>query len=158
MLSSERVEVSDSYDEMYEQLCEWGWTDGLPIVPPTVERVRAFIDFTGRDAGEVVAEIPTLNGQATIEKIAINAVMAGCKPEYMTVLFAAIDAVMVPAFNIGGLQATTNPVAPMIIVNGPIRGGLGINSGSGALRPGWRANATIGRALRLVLVNIGGAI
>ncbi|MDO8672552.1 MAG: hypothetical protein Q7O66_14145 [Dehalococcoidia bacterium] len=158
MLASRRVTVSESIDVLFEQAYEWGWTDGLPIIPPTEERVMAFVKYVGREPEEVVAEIPPGFGVATIEKLAINAVMAGCRPEYFPVLLAAVEAIMEPEFNLNGIQCTTNPAAPLLIINGPIRDQLGINSNANALGQGCRANATIGRALRLVLLNVGGAI
>ncbi|MBI2865441.1 MAG: hypothetical protein HYX94_12880 [Chloroflexi bacterium] len=161
MLTSHRVEIRDSiasaYD-FYEQAYEWGWTDGLPTILPTEERVSAFLAYLKRDPGEIVAEIPPGLGVATVEKIAINAVMAGCRPEYLPVLLAAIEAIMEPQFNLNGVQATTNPAAPLLIINGPCRDQLRLNCGSNALGQGCRANATIGRALRFILVNVGGAV
>ena len=115
------------------------------------------VEYLGRDPEDLVGYINPDAGAATVEKIAVNAVMAGCLPEYMPVLVAAVEAIIQPEFNIHGLQTTTNPVAPLLIVNGPIRESIGINSGRGCLGPGWRANATIGRAIRLLLLNIGGA-
>lgn len=138
-------------------MLEQGWSDGLPVVPPTPERVRRMTDYVGQDPGEIIGYINPGAGAATVEKIAVNAVMAGCLPEYMTVLMAAVRAITDPQFNIHGIQTTTNPVAPLIIVNGPVRQQIGMNSGRGCLGPGWRPNATIGRALRLLLHNIGGA-
>jgi hypothetical protein len=106
----------------------------------------------------VVARLAVEDAECTLEKIAINAVMAGCQPASMPVLIAVVRAVADPAFNLTGIQATTNPVTPLIIVNGPIRQQLGINCGYGCFGPGWQANATIGRALRLLLINVGGGI
>lgn len=157
-LTSRRVDVPDSIDAVYALALEKGWTDGLPIIPPTVERVGAMIEESGMDAGQVVVRIPPRMGKATIEKVAINAVMAGCLPSYVPVIVAALEAMCVPEFNLNGIQATTNPVTPALIINGPIRMMLGINSGANCLGQGWRANATIGRALRLLLLNVGGAI
>ncbi|MDO8670213.1 MAG: hypothetical protein Q7O66_02140 [Dehalococcoidia bacterium] len=157
MLAAKRVEVSQAIDEMFDDFYERGWTDGLPIIPPTEERVQACVDYVGRDGREVVAKIPPADGLATIEAIAINAVMAGCRPEYMPVLIAAVEAVREPEFLLTTIQVTTNPATPFLIVNGPIRNQLGINCGPNALGQGWRANATIGRALHLLLVNVGDA-
>ena len=157
-LVSTPVTVEDSLEGINEAFYEKGWTDGLPIVPPTEGRIRRIADYVRRDPSEVVALVPPAGGEATIEKIAINAVMAGCLPEYMPVLVAAVEAMAEPRFNLNGIQATTNPVAPLTIINGPIRKELDINCGSNALGQGWRANATIGRAVRLVLVNIGGGL
>jgi hypothetical protein len=132
-------------------------TDGLPAVPPTAARVAAAVAASGRSRDELVAEMPPNFGRATVEKIAVNAVMAGCRPEYLPVVLAAVEAVCDDRFCLLGVSGTTDAVAPLVIVNGPIRGALDINSGAGVFGPGWRANATIGRALRLCWVNIGGA-
>jgi hypothetical protein len=132
-------------------------TDGLPAVPPTAERVAAAVAASGRPRDELVAEIPPRFGRATVEKIAINAVMAGCLPEYLPVVLAAVEAICDERFCLLGVSGTTDAVAPLVIVNGPIRKTLDINAGAGVFGPGWRANATIGRAVRLCWVNIGGA-
>ena len=134
-----------------------GWTDGLPIVIPTPERVAEMLTAGGTDADIILGTIGPLGGEATVEKVAINAVMAGCLPEHFPVVLAAVKAVCDPAFDIGEVQSTTHALGPGIIVNGPARQACGpIASGWGALGPGHRANASIGRALRLVLINIGG--
>ncbi|MFH1486130.1 MAG: hypothetical protein ABIH46_08670 [Chloroflexota bacterium] len=156
-MPTQSIKVADSIEAAYEAAYEKGWTDGLPIVPPTPARVEKMLSGTKRSPGEVVGVIPPANGAATIEKIAINAVMAGCLPEYLPVVLAAFQAVLKPEYDLFGVQTTTNPVAPLAIINGPIRKKLDINSGHGCLGPGWRANATIGRAIRLGLVNIGAA-
>jgi len=140
-----------------ESLFARGVTDGLPAVPPTRDRVERAIAASGRDADELIALVPPNYGRATVEKIAINAVMAGCRPEYLPVVIAAVDAMCDEAFDLHGVSATTNAPAPLVVVNGPIRAALEINSGVGVFGPGWRANATIGRAVRLVCVNLGGA-
>ena len=134
-----------------------GFTDGLPVVAPSPERVLRMLRGTNRDAQEVVAIVPPNMAEATIEKIAINAVLAGCKPEYLPVVVAAVEAVCTEQFNAHGVMATTMGASPAVIVNGPIRDRIGMNSGLGALGQGNRANATIGRAVRLVLRNVGGA-
>ncbi len=135
-----------------------GWTDGLPIVIPTPERVDEILLCGGTDADIVLGNIGPGNGDATVEKVAINAVMAGCLPEHFPVVLAAVKAVCEPAMDVGEVQSTTHALGPAIIVNGPAREACGpIASGWGALGPGHRANASIGRALRLVLTNIGGA-
>jgi hypothetical protein len=133
-----------------------GWTDGLPIAVPTERKVEALLASVRQLHDHVVAVVPPKMGLATMEKIAVNAVMAGCESRHFPVLIAAIKAVGDPAFNLLPMQATTNPVAPMIVVNGPIAARLEINSGFNVLGQGWKSNATIGRALRFVLVNIGG--
>ena len=156
-LVSQRIEVADDLEAVQQLYLERGWSDGLPVVPPTPERVEAMLAATGLPPQQVVGEVPPNWGAATVEKLAINAVMAGCLPDYLPVLVAAFDAMCDPAFNFYAIQATTHPCAPLVIVNGPIRQRLGMNAGSGAYGPGWRANATIGRAVRLALLNVGGA-
>jgi hypothetical protein len=145
----------DDVDALYQ---ERGWTDGLPIVPPTEARVAACLRWTDRDPREIVGVLPPRQGEATVEKIAINAVMAGCKPEYLPVVITAIEALADPRFNLDSVQATTHPVAPLVVVNGPIARELGINGGYNAFGQGFRANVTIGRAVRLVLTNVGGGL
>ena len=155
-LQAERVLVPDSFEAANDYFHEKQWTDGLPIVPPTPERVRAMLYGLGRDPQEVVARIPPFWADATFEKIAINAVMAGCLPDYLPVVIAAVEALGDPSFNLYGVQATTHSAAPLIIVNGPVVHRLGVNGGANAFGQGVRANATIGRAVRLVLINVGG--
>jgi hypothetical protein len=135
---------------------ERGVTDGLPVVPPTRERVERMLAATARDRREQVALVPPNYGRGTVEKLAINAVMAGCRPEYFPVVLAVVDAACDPAFNLHGQSGTTNAASPLIVVNGPIRRRLGVNCSAGVFGPGYRANATIGRALRLVMINLGG--
>src|SRR2546428_3678600 len=147
----------DLESDAIESLFSRGVTDGLPVVPPTRRLVERAVAASGRDGGELVALVPPNYGRATVEKLAVNAVMAGCRPEYMPVVIAAIEAICDEAFDLHGVSATTNAPAPLVIVNGPIRAELEINSGAGVFGPGWRANATIGRAVRLVCVNLGGA-
>ena len=124
-------------------------------MPPTAARVAAAVAASGRVRDELVAEMPPNFGRATVEKIAVNAVMAGCRPEYLPVVLAAVEAMCDERFCLLGVSGTTDAVAPLVIVNGPIRDALDINSGAGVFGPGWRANATIGRAVRLCWVNIG---
>jgi len=126
-------------------------------VPPTPERVLRMLGGTGRDPQALVAVVPPNMGEATVEKVAVNAVMAGCRPEYLPVVLAALEAVCTDAFNAHGVMSTTMGASPVIVVNGPIRARIGMNMRLGALGQGNRANATIGRALRLVLRNVGGA-
>src|SRR5881628_2186440 len=140
-----------------ESLYARGVTDGLPVVPPTRALVDRAVAAAGREADELVALVPPNYGRATVEKIAVNAVMAGCRPEYLSVVIAAVEAVCDEAFDLHGVSATTNAPSPLVVVNGPIRTALEINSGAGVFGSGARANATIGRALRLVCVNLGGA-
>jgi hypothetical protein len=139
--------------DLFEQR---GWTDGLPIVPPTVGRVEAMLATTTLGRDQSLGELEPLKGVASVEKIAANAAMAGCRPDYFPVVLAAVAALAEPEFNLGGVQTTDENVTPLLIVNGPIVDRLGINTSFGALGPGWRANATIGRSLRLVMNNIGG--
>jgi hypothetical protein len=134
-----------------------GVTDGLPVVPPTRERVERMLDGTARDRTDLVGEVAPNYGGATVEKIAINAVMAGCQPVYLPVVLAAVEAACAPAFNLHGMSTSTHFSAPLIVLNGPIRTRVALNCSFGVFGPGHRANATIGRALRLVMINIGGA-
>ena len=151
-------EFPGAYDDVDALYQERGWTDGLPIVAPTDARVQAFLNWTDRDPREIVGVLPPRQGEATVEKIAINAVMAGCKPQYLPVVITAIEALADPLFNLDSVQATTHPVAPLIVVNGPIARELEINGGYNAFGQGFRANVTIGRAVRLVLMNVGGGL
>ncbi|WP_089720179.1 hypothetical protein [Candidatus Entotheonella palauensis] len=155
---SDVIELSDDFEAFNDYAMAQGWSDGLPLIPPTEARVERMLQGYERTSGSVIAHLPVEEAPCTVEKLAINAVMAGCKPSYMPLLIATVQAVVDPAFNLTAIQATTNPVTPMIIVNGPIRQQLGINSGYGCFGPGWQANATIGRALRLLLINVGGAV
>lgn len=155
-LRARRIEIA-SADDPVEFLFDQGMTDGLPVVPPTPERVLRMLEGTRRDPQEVVAVVPPNMGEATVEKVAINAVMAGCRPEYLPVVLAGLEAVCTDAFNIHGVMATTMGAAPVMVVNGPIRERIGMNMKLGALGQGNRANATIGRALRLSVRNVGGA-
>src|SRR5688572_11999143 len=151
-------EFGGAYDEIDGHYQERGWTDGLPIVPPTEARVHAFLAATDRDPRQVIGVLPPRQGEATVEKIAVNAVMAGCRPEYFPVILAAIEALADPLFNLDSVQATTHPVAPLLVVNGPIAREIGLNAGYNAFGQGTRANVTIGRAVRLVLMNVGGGL
>ncbi len=151
------IETDASYDAINDYFYEQGWTDGLPIVPPTEARVAAMLTSMPGDANELISVVPPKMGRATLRQVAVNAVMAGCRPEYLPVVVAALRAVSEPAYGLAHRQTTTHAGAPLIIVNGPIVQQLRINGGTGLFGPGWRANATIGRALRLALVNIGGA-
>ena len=156
-LQAERFEIPDDIWAAQSFIEEKGWGDGLPVIPPTEERVAQMIAATSRKPDEVIGLVPPRWAQATVEKIAINGVMAGCKPEYMPVLIAAAEALTDPKLNLYALQATTGGPAVMIIVNGPVRKRLNINGGPNALGEGWRANATIGRFVQLVKRNIGGS-
>jgi len=141
--------------EIFAEFCARQWCDGLPIIPPTPERVQAML--AGAPAERVLGALPPLWREATLEKLAVNAVMAGCEPAAFPVIVAAVQAMLDPAFNLYGVQATTHPVAPLVIVHGPLAAEIGVHAGSGCFGPGFRANATIGRALRLILMNVGGA-
>jgi peroxiredoxin len=141
------------FDEL-EEMFERGWTDGLPVIPPTRERVDAML--RGRDPDEPLGEIAPAMARVTLERVAVCAVLAGCRPEYFPVVVAAVQAVLEPAFNVGGQAVTTQPVGQVVVVNGPVRDAIGLNGGVGVLGPGWRANMTIGRALRLVVSLTGG--
>lgn len=147
-------ETDDSIEACYQQ----GWTDGLPVVPPTPARVERMLSGTNRNPDELIAPIPPKWGRATVEKIAINAVMAGCTPAYLPVVLTAVEAMTAEQFNLHGVQVTTSHVSPMLVVNGHIRKQLDINDSFNLFGQGWRANATIGRAVRLVCTNIGGAL
>ncbi|MEP6870583.1 MAG: TlpA family protein disulfide reductase [Anaerolineaceae bacterium] len=154
-IRARRIDVGES-DDVFEFMFDQGLTDGLPVIPPTPERVMRMLAGTKRDAQEVVAVVPPNLAPVTIEKIAINAVMAGCKPEYLPVVIAAIEAVTTEQFNMHGVLATTHFPTPVIIVNGPIRDRIGMNYKMNVLGQGNRANATIGRAVQLVVRNVGG--
>ena len=156
-LQAEKIEVGNDLWAAQAYFEEKGWSDGLPIIPPTEERVTRMLATTSRNPQDVIGTVPPRWAPATVEKIAINAVMAGCKPEYMPVLVAAVEAITDPKLNLYSLQATTGGPAVMLIVNGPIRQELNINGGSNALGEGFRANATIGRCVRLIQRNIGGS-
>ena len=151
-------EAADDLDAINRLYRERRWSDGLPIVPPTTERVARMLSGTRRDRNETVARLPPGYGAATIEHIAVNAVMAGCDAEYLPILIAAAEALADPTFNLQGIETTTNPAAVWLIVNGPIAKRLQINATFNCIGQGAWANATIGRALRLMLQNIGGAL
>ncbi len=154
-VASRRIEVARTEDNI-EYCFERGWSDGLPVVPPTEERLYRMLQVTSRTPGEVLGAAPPDLATCTVEKVALNAVMAGCKPEYLPVVIAAVEAALDPAFCMHGLLATTWFSGPMAIVNGPIRKAIGMNWQGNVLGQGNRANATIGRALQLVVRNVGG--
>jgi hypothetical protein len=147
--------TTENADALLRFFTERQWSDGLPIIAPTEARVTAML--AGADGARSLGVMPPLWRQATLEKLAVNAVMAGCEPAYFPVIVAAVEAMLDPAFNCYGVQATTHPVAPLVVVHGPRARAIGVHAGSGCLGPGFRANATIGRALRLVMMNVGGA-
>jgi hypothetical protein len=154
-LASRRIDVpalSDAVETCYER----GWTDGLPVVPPTEERVLEMLDGTARAPQEIIGRIPPNLADCTVEKVAINAVMAGCRPEYLPLVLTAIEAALTPAFGLHGVLATTNACTPVVMVNGPIARAIGMNAKGNVFGQGNRANAAIGRTLQLVVRNVGG--
>ncbi len=155
-LASRRIEMGSSEDPI-EAAFARGWTDGLPVTPPTERRVARMLEGTPLSPEEVVCVLPPDLAECTVEKVAINAVMAGCLPEYLPVVLSAVKAAAGKRFNIHGIAATTYFTGPVLVVNGPIRRRIGMNSGINALGQGNRANMTIGRALNLVVRNVGGA-
>ncbi|HEY0584175.1 MAG TPA: thioredoxin family protein, partial [Chloroflexota bacterium] len=154
-LAARRVTIGDDEDDA-EACYARGWSDGLPVVAPTPERVLRMLSGTTRAPSEIVAIVPPDLAECTVEKVAINAVLAGCKPEYLPVVLAAVEAACTDDFNIHGVLATTHFVGPVVIVNGPLARDIDMNWGLNALGQGNRANATIGRALQLVIRNVGG--
>ena len=156
-LQAATYDVADAIEanEFYQ---ERGWTDGLPIVPPTAERVACFLEAAGLDAAEIVGVEGVRQRPLTAEKVAINAVMAGCRPDYMPVVVAVLRAMCQERFNMHGSTASTGGSAPFIVVNGPVRGDIGMNATHNVMANGNRANATIGRAVRLVLINLLGCV
>ena len=144
-------------EDVHEALHERGLTDGLPVVPPTPERVVAMLEHTSRDPQEVVGVVPPYDGRATVEKVAVNAVMAGCPGEALPVVLAAVEAACRPEFALHGLIATTHPAGPTVVVGGPFAERIGMESGGNCLGQGNRANLTIGRALQLTVRNVGGS-
>ena len=157
ILQARSVELAEAEDVM-EACYDRGWSDGLPVVPPTPLRVMRMLNGSARDAAEIVGKAPPDNVPCTIEKIAINAVMAGCKPEYFPVVIASVEAALQDRFCMHGLLCTTYFSSPVMVVNGPITKQIGMNSGVNALGQGNRANATIGRALQLIIRNVGGGV
>ena len=155
VLSSRTVELADLEDDV-EAAYARGWTDGLPVVPPTEARVLAMLAGTSRAPSDVVAVVPPDLVPCTVEKVAVNAVLSGCLPEHLPVVLAAVEAACTDAFNVHGILATTWAASPLLVVNGPVRRAIGMNSGGNALGQGNRANATIGRAVQLVVRNVGG--
>ena len=147
----------DSADAMYALMERHGGGDGLPLIPPTPARVEAMLTVGGGDPDSVIALLPPRSGAGTRRSLAVSAVMAGCRPEWLPVLVAAAQALARPEMNLRGVNATTHPVAPMLIVHGPAAAALGFNGGLGAFGPGNRANATVGRAVRLMLLHLAGA-
>jgi len=149
--------LNDHFDE-FEFFLEKPWSDGLPVVTPTEERISKMISATSRHPDEIIGPIPPAMEIATVASVATHAVMAGCKPEYLPVVLGATELMLQAEFNVNGVQGTMHGVAPMLIVNGPYALEIGIHGGSGCLGPGFRANASIGRAIRLILMNIGAGL
>src|ERR1700694_2421481 len=156
-LTSRHIELENP-SEAIEFFYQQGWSDGLPVVPPTPARVREFLEYSGNFPGDILGVIPARNRALTAEKVAINAVMAGCLPNYMPVIVAAIEAMCQKQFNLHGMSATTGGKDPLLNLNSPAVQQLNINSGVNCFGPGVRANAPIGRAIRLILMNVCGSI
>ncbi len=154
----ERVTVADDPEAIFDRFASEGWSDGLPIVPPTEGRVAQMLAFSDLDPSCSLGPMPPRWGEATIAKLAVNAVMAGCKPEYFPVIVTAVKAILAKQFNLYGIQGTTNPASPVLIVNGPVAREIGVNARGNLFGPGFRANATIGRAIRLIMTTIGGGV
>ncbi len=154
-LQSRRLEIGGLEDDL-EAMFDRGWTDGLPVVPPTPARVLRMLEGTSRSPDEVVAVVPPDLVPCTVEKVAVNAVLAGCRPAYLPVVLASVEAACTSEFNAHGLLATTYFSGPVVVVDGPVTGEIGMNGGVNALGQGNRANLTIGRALQLVIRNVGG--
>lgn len=154
------MSTASSDDDLWEINREFqrrGWGDGLPIIPPTRERVAALVSGSRREPGDLLGRMPPMWGELSVERVASNAVMAGCSPEDMPVVLAAIEALLDSRFNLHGVQCTTHVAAPLLVVNGPVREALSFNGANNCFGQGWAANAAIGRAVRLVMVNVGGA-
>lgn len=157
-MPSEVITLAEGSQEALDDYLEvQGWSDGLPVVAPTATRVAAMVAAGPYDADHELGVMPPNQGVVTVEVLAANAVMAGCRPAYFPVVVAAVEAMLEPAFNLYAVQATTHPCSPLVVVNGPIASEIGLNARYGAFGPGFRANATIGRAIRLILLNVGGA-
>lgn len=148
----------EAVENMYNLFVERKWGDGFPLIPPIREAVEAMLKGTSHSPDEVIGVLEQRRGIATVKTVAVNAVMAGCKPEYLPVVLAAVKAVTDPSYNLYGVQATTAAAIPFLMVNGPIRHQLKINSGMGSWGPGYRANSTIGRAFNLVMTTVGGRL
>ena len=155
VLMSNRIEL-ESAEQVLETFYQKGWTDGLPVVPPTEEKVLAFLGAAGLAPDEILGAIPERNRIFTAEKVAVNAVMAGCLPEYFPVVVAAVRGISRPEFGLHGVCASTAGSGILMVVNGPVASAIGLNNGQNLMGPGNRANATIGRAVRLVLYNLAG--
>lgn len=156
VLSFSGVSYQDTYENMEKSFLRHGWSDGLPIVPPTREAVNRMLEGTELPPEHLISLFPPGQGKATVEKIAVNAVMAGCQPQYMPIILSAVDAIIDPAFDLVGVQSTSGQLAPLLIVSGDkLISQLNINDSFCTLGPGWKANSSIGRALKLIMMNIG---
>jgi len=149
--------LNEQVDE-FEFFLEKEWSDGFPVVTPTEKRIARMLTGTARDHNDVIGSIPPAMEIATVRSVAVHALMAGCRPEYLPVVIAATELMLRDEFNVNGVQGTMHGVAPMMIVNGPYAADIGIHGGNGCMGPGFRANATIGRAIRLILMNLGAGI
>jgi hypothetical protein len=149
--------LSAPVDE-FEFFLQKEWSDGLPVVTPTEERLARMLAATPRDPGEVIGRIPPMMEEASVRTVAIHALMAGCKPEYLPVVLGALPLMLQDPFNMNGVQGTMHGVAPLMIVNGPYAEQIGLQGGNGCFGPGFRANASIGRAIRLMMLNLGGGM
>ena len=155
--TTDALNVPDSIEGVNRILYHRGWTDGLPVIPPTEERVHRMIRHSGWESKALIGKVAPMNGEATVEKIAVNAVMAGCLPEHLPVIIAATKAMIQKTLNLYALQTTTHPCTVLLLINGPLSDELDINYSYNAMAQGTLGNATIGRAIRLLLTNVGGA-
>ncbi len=156
-MPAQEITLPDDRDE-YQYFLEKPWSDGFPVVAPNQQRLHWMLTGTRRDPDEVVGVIPPAGETATVRDVALHALMAGCKPDYLPVVLGAVKIMLRDEFNMGGVQCTMHGVAPLMIVNGPYAQQIGIHGGNGCFGPGFRANATIGRAIRLILMNLGGGL
>jgi len=151
------IEMTSAVDE-FEFFLEKAWSDGLPVVTPTEARIARMLEGVRRDPDEVIGSVPPAMEPATVRAVAIHALMAGCKPEYLPVVLGGLALMLREEFNLNGVQGTMHGVAPLMIVNGPYARQIGLHGGNGCFGPSFRANATIGRAIRLMLLNLGGGV
>jgi hypothetical protein len=150
------IDMPDDAGAYFSEMVKRGWCDGLPVIPPTPERMEEMLAATHYLRDHSLGSFPPNESQATVELVAVNAVMAGCLPGHFPFVVAAVETVLAPDFNVNAVQTTTNAATPLVLVNGPVVEELAFNGGGNALGQGWRGNATVGRALRLCMVNIGG--
>ena len=156
-MPAQEIELADGVDE-YQYFLDKEWSDGFPVVAPTAARLAWMLAGTARKPDEIIGVIPPAGETATVRDVALHALMAGCKPEYLPVVLGALPIILREEFNMGGVQCTMHGVAPLMIVNGPYAQKIGIHGGNGCFGPGFRANASIGRAIRLMLMNLGGGL